>query len=304
MNCGFFPLRSTVLSLTGRDAERYLQARLTNDLRLLSPGHFCEAAALTPQGRTEAFCAVLKRSAQDFLLLCESDRRDELYSAIKRFLVAERVEIKDVSSDFSATHVFCSDTAKLQELAVIPHLDRTAPLDEVRERDGVYAFPRRRTTEQGWDIVAPLSRSPEIQSTLTAAGLAERTADEQLLLRLRAGIPSFPEEINADRLFSESGLMHAVSFTKGCYTGQEVVAKIDALGKTPRVLRRLRIEGTAPVTPGTSVENGSGGPKIGTVLSAAVDPAEQCTWCFCDLKNAGDFSALTICVSGRPAQPI
>jgi folate-binding protein YgfZ len=302
MTCGFFLIPSTILTVSGRDAERYLQARLTNDVRALAPGQFCDAAALTPQGRTEAFCAVLKRSPQEFLLLCESDRHEEIYTAVRRFLVAERAEVKALSSELLALHLTCPDRSTLPGMPVLPASPATVSPSAVHEQEGVIAISRRRTPTKGWDIILPREKLESLRSALLTAEIQELDPQEQKLLRLRAGIPSFPEELNSEHLFSESGLMHAVSFTKGCYTGQEVVAKIDALGKTPRVLRRLKLEGVHSISPGSSVESAPGGSKIGTVLSAAADSAELCTWCFCDLKNVGDFSGMTPQIGGLPAQ--
>jgi folate-binding protein YgfZ len=114
------------------------------------------------------------------------------------------------------------------------------------------------------------------------------TSTEYQLMRLQRGAPTFPDEINENVILTECGMRDAVSFTKGCYVGQEVIERSDAIGKVPRTLERIVISGVQ-VTLGATITNAQG-ETIGKIVSSATDEASATTYAFALLRT-GVYSA-------------
>jgi folate-binding protein YgfZ len=283
---GYFSLSPVILSIGGRHAERYLQARLTNDVRLSSPTKALAIAALTPQGKTEAFGRLLRSPSGGFLLIIDGGAPVTIAQAVSRFKVAEQVEIK-VEEDLAALHLFGADaesivTAFLGSAPLSPEDGNTLALSEAPL---TALTRRRRTTSQGLDLIAPTEKVAQIREKLQCGSIPLLSPEEQEALRLEAGIPAFPNDLNEAVILSEVGAEDAISFTKGCYTGQEVIAKIDALGKPPRRLTRLTASGSHQILSGTAVT--AAGKVVGKVTSAAFHRGLGQTLLFALLKNDG-----------------
>ncbi len=185
----------------GPDAAAHLQAMLSNDVEALGPGEACEALLLTPKARVIAPLVVLRRSADDFLLLTEPGLGERVRATLLRARFALRCELE------SEQH---SSVVILGEADGIPTADYGVPASEVLDAE-----------------IAPSISDDELE-----------------VLRIRAGTPRFGREIDDRVLPAEAGLeRRAVSFEKGCYPGQEPVARQHYRGRVNRSLRVLEIEG-------------------------------------------------------------
>ena len=257
-----------VLEVKGRDAIRYLNARLTNDIKNLPIGDTCLAAALTPQGKTEGLFSVTKLSDERAILVCDGGDRNQVISAFKRYLVADRVEVSDISSETTLLHF----------------------IGEIRLSSYQYIIknPRKRSIEEGADILLGHDSYKIIKADLKKDSFWDD--QEVKLQRMRAGIPSFPEEINEQRLFVEAAFFDAISQTKGCYVGQEVVERVLSHGKPPKVLRLIEFSTKKEISSGQTVclPNGD---AIGTVLSSVLDPENKVVYAFASIKNDPSFFA-------------
>jgi folate-binding protein YgfZ len=247
----WFELTSPIIAeVQGRDARRYLNNRLTADIRQLEPGHALEAAALNPQGRVEGVFLVFCDSAESFLLAAPGGNRDEVLSALSRYKVADRVTIADLSSRYRYFHVAPSSGEELSPQAFSGRVARV-----------------RRLPLSGIDVLVP--RENEDPFVPPAQWAEELTDARFALLRFKAGAPIFPTEVSSDGILSEYGMNALVSFTKGCYVGQEVIERSDAIGRLPRTLERIVFDGThvlphdAPVSAFDS--------SIGRIVSSVVD---------------------------------
>jgi folate-binding protein YgfZ len=212
--------------VAGPDAEDYLQRMLSNDVAALAPGESCEALLLTPKARVVAPLRVLRRTADDFLLLTEPElgavARDHLLRS--RFAAKAEIELEEHTS----TLVFGG---------------------------GVAGVP---TDEYGEPAVEVLDVA--LEATLSRAELE--------LWRIEAGTPAWGSEIDERVLPAEAGLVErAVSLTKGCYPGQEPIARLHFRGHVNRGLRRLRID--AADVPEQDAEVRLGDRVVGRVTSAA-----------------------------------
>jgi tRNA-modifying protein YgfZ len=192
----------------GPDAEDYLQRMLSNDVAVLAAGEYCEALLLTPKGRVIAPMRVLRRDEQDFLLLTEPELGERLVAELARMRFAAKVEIG--LEEHSSFLLIGADSGGL------------------------------RTADYGVPAVEVLDEDPP-------ADAAEISEEEVEALRIAAGTPRFGKEIDDRVLPAEAGLVErAVSFTKGCFPGQEPIARLHYRGHANRRLRVLEVERTEP----------------------------------------------------------
>jgi aminomethyltransferase len=192
----------------GVDAEDYLQRMLSNDVAALSPGESCEALLLTPKGRVIAPMRVLRHGDDDFLLLTEAELGERLVAELTRMRFAARAEI---ALEEHRSFVLLGTGS-----GGIPNVDYGVPAVEVLDED-------------------------------PPADASELGDDELEALRIDAGTPRFGREIDDQILPAEAGLVErAVSFTKGCFPGQEPLARLHHRGHANRGLRVLEVESAEP----------------------------------------------------------
>lgn len=281
----FFSLPDAlVFHLTGRDCSRYLHARVSNNVRDLPPLAGCAAAALNPQGRTELFGTVLKISAEEFYVVCDGGTPGEVTPALLRYKVADRVECI-LKEDLKLLHV--THSPALQEAA--PALYALAGTREfqILKAGTLTAFTHQRTTVPGIDVFGPKDEIEQLKAQLENRGVFPLDASQQLVERIKAHRPGFPSELNDQGIFLESGLGHAVSFTKGCYVGQEVIEKVDSHGRLPFSLVSLvssTAVSSAPV-PESAVLTAAG-TVAGEVVGSAIDTHSGSIFCFARIKTA------------------
>lgn len=207
--------------VSGKDSRRYLNSRLTADIKNLAVGQSCLAAALNPQGRTEGFFRVNCVTDDSFLLASDVES-EVLEAAIKRYIVADRVTVVNASAEF-----------------VCIHFDSELPAANFPSEIEIKPTLSRRTGSNSFDIYLAQQDLERFSSLIKSNGWQSLSQEEFEFKRISQGLPSFPQEINSDSLFFESGIKSAISFKKGCYVGQEVVERVDSHGRVARKLQRL-----------------------------------------------------------------
>jgi folate-binding protein YgfZ len=222
--------------VSGPQAGEYLQRMVSNDVLALEAGGSCEALLLTPKARVIATVRVLRRAGDDFLLVTEPELGDTVRDHLLRMRFAARCEI-----------------------AVEPHRSYVllgAPSDLP---EGLPAVPIEDYGVSAWEVID--SEEP--------AGTTRVDAEELERLRIEAGTPRFGREIDDRILPAEAGLdRRAVSFEKGCYPGQEPVARLRYRGHVNRSLRVLRLAGKH--VPSYDAEIEHEGKVVGRLTSAVV----------------------------------
>lgn len=267
----YFPiLGAIILSVTGRDAERYLQARLTNNIKALPIGKSCLAAALTPLGKTQALMTVLRVGASEFLLWIDGGDNNQVIGAIKKYLVADRVDFEDRSEKLRVYH--------LSEISNLP--------------PGSVSCEAARGFGPGHDCLVSRESEAEFIKALVDDNFCCATAPEILMARIKARLPRFPEEINEDYLFADADLQKAVAINKGCYVGHEVLERVDARGKAPH--RLISLVTNSSVMPKAQVK--STDKTLGTVVTVIV--AAESSYCFAYIKNIPDGELPTLNIDG------
>lgn len=263
-----------LLGVSGKDSPRYLNARLSNDCRSLQPGMSVEAAALNAQGRIEGHFLVICREVNDFLLLCEGGEPNSVVPAFSRYIVADRVTVSKESENFDW---FSIDNATLPE-----------EFSAECSQKGILLVSDPRVSKLGHTLVAPSAQREEVVSMLRAHCGDQLSEKSFHYKRALFGTPSFPEEMNEGILLTECRRPSAVSFSKGCYVGQEVIERSDAIGRVPRLLKRITFDATYSLESGTSIFSSSGD-EIGKILSVYTADGEDLGVAFCTLRN-GKFT--------------
>ena len=221
------------VGVKGPEAEAYLQRMVSNDIEALAPGDSCDALLLTPKGRVIAPMTVWRRGEDDYLLLTEPDLATRLRDTLVRSRFATKVEIA------------------LESHVSTLVLGREAPPGAVVNRDyGLSAYELVDDQPPDW---------------------MEIDEHELERLRIRARTPRHGRELDGRELPAEAGLdERSISFTKGCYPGQEPVARLHYRGRTNRSLRVLAVDGRE--VPEADAELTLDGKVVGRVTSSVPDP--------------------------------
>ncbi|HMO01820.1 MAG TPA: hypothetical protein PKD37_02165 [Oligoflexia bacterium] len=258
----------------GKDAERYLNARLTNNIKLLKTGDYCLAAALSAQGRTEGLFVVV-RQEDKFIVYTVGGEKEKTFASLRKFVVADRVEFFDKSAEHRLFHVIERDgsESKLEkELFLLKESGGGTTSFLSLSIDRAEAGGRDILTDFDFDFKSQICASPI-------------TFEEFEFLRIKNKRPAFPSELNESSLFLEGGWSEPIAFNKGCYIGQEVVEKITAIGEAPRVLKVLCFANCShKISADERVCNDSG-EIIGKIVSSATDSKERICYAFALLRN-------------------
>jgi folate-binding protein YgfZ len=263
--------------VSGADRSSYLQGLLTNDIAALSAGSGCYTAYLTAQGRMIADAWVYELG-DVILMIVDAGVMSSVLARLDQFIFSEDVRLGDVSGTFTQTGIIGpASAAILEEVTGVA----AARLDGLPEHGNLRTDVRgapviiTRTTdagEPGFDLFAERSGAVSIGAALERAGIPALDQETGEAIRVEAGIPKFHRDMDEDTIPLEAGIeSRAISFTKGCYVGQEVIIRVMHRGHG-RVARRLvGLSLTGDVSP-ISVPVRSGEREVGHVTSAAFSP--------------------------------
>jgi folate-binding protein YgfZ len=255
--------RAMVL-VKGPDAAEYLQGQLTNDIEALETEQGCYAALLDRKGHLQADMRVLRLSDGDIWLDTERDAAEQLLKHLRTYSIGREVEIEDVGEQWSITSLIGPLAGRVAGFERLGPEHRQA----FRNWDGVEVLGV--ATDLGVDLLTKSEDASALRALLDAAGAVEVSEDAAEILRLESGRPRFGRELTEAVMPAEAGLEErAISFTKGCYIGQEPVARLHYRGKPNRHLRGLRL--SAPAGPGQELRLGER--ELGRIGSAAISPA-------------------------------
>jgi folate-binding protein YgfZ len=249
------------LALTGPEAKAFLNGQVTNDIEALEPGRGCYAALLTHKGKMLADLRVVD-TGEELLLLCERSALQALFDALRRFKVGFDCELHKRTLECGLISLIGPRAGTLvgavgeDEHANAPSVIAGAEVLLVR-------------TDVGIDVICDSVDTDRIRAALIDAGAVPAGEPEAEVLRVERGRPRYGVDLDESVIPQEAGLNErAVSFTKGCYVGQETVARLHYRGKPNRHLRGLRLG--EQVEPGTELRLDERG--VGRVTSVAASP--------------------------------
>jgi len=218
------------LEITGPDRVRYLNGQVSNDITMLGDGQGCLAVKTSAKGRTEALMRV--RATPDALLLdLRAVVADATLAALARYIIMDDCEIRDVSAARDVLTMVGPTAGYAGAPAIAPHA--------FAEVDGVVVIRDLTLGIEGYELHVRPGHVPEL-------GAPEAPFEALEILRIENGIPVDGQDLGPDVLPLEAHLEHAISTTKGCYSGQEVIARAMNLGGVQWSLVSLAIEGGTP----------------------------------------------------------
>jgi tRNA-modifying protein YgfZ len=255
-----------LLRITGRDPVKMLHGLATADIEAVTAERGRYTVFLTPKGRMVADARIFRRGADPAELLLDTapDALPGLVAHLKKYVPPLFARAEDVSGAWAVVGVYGAGSDAL--VGAQPEL----PEEAVIEIEGGFGVRTLITGEPGWDLfVERRRRDAAVESLLAAGG---RAGDPESLeaLRVAAGRPRWGRELTEDVIPLEAGLLdRAISRTKGCYTGQEVIVRILHRGHVNRHLRRLEFAAAAPA-PGTALFE-EGNERARGVVTSAVE---------------------------------
>jgi folate-binding protein YgfZ len=251
------------LALTGAEAKSFLQGQVSNDVEGLSPADGCYAAFLTPKGKMLGDLRILD-TGDELLLDTERPALQGLFNMIRRFSIGYQVELHKRTLESGLLSLIGPDAAAIAGVVSLPDVEHAhAPVV-------VGAVPARAVrTDVGVDLLCDADQTPALLAALSAAGAVPVSESAAECLRIEHGRPRYGIDLDDSVIPQEAGLNErAVSFTKGCYVGQETVARLYYRGKPNRHLRGLRL--SHEVGGGEQIE--FEGREVGRVTSTASSP--------------------------------
>jgi folate-binding protein YgfZ len=239
--------RRAKLRIAGTDRLRFLNGQITNDLRKASETSAIEACILNAKGKTDAHVFVFA-SGESFSVDAAADLRETLKVRLERYVIADDVQIEDLTDQFSLFHVLSQQTPALKSGRIVSV---------------------RRFAEPGWDIWVDaaqhgaLLQELSLRWTLCDSDVAE-------VMRIEQGIPRWGRELTKEIIPIEANLeQRTIDYQKGCYIGQEVISRMKMSGQTNKRLCGLMSLDNIPLQPGMKlVPSSAPGKEVGWITSA------------------------------------
>ncbi len=267
------------LRVTGADATRFLQGQFTNDISALKVGQGCYAALCNAKGKMRGD-AVIYRLADSYLLDVEPLQSEPTKTSLERFIIADDVQVTDVGVDWGKE--VQEGSLKLMQFAVIgpkakeliyetcPEISLPKEKYSFVEYDGDFISRTLRATVESYDFIMRVSYHITYHTLM--GGTSELLYDEAVeTLRIEAGIPRYGVDMDENTIPIEAGIeSRAISYTKGCYIGQEVIARIHSGGHVNRHLVGLKVGGNNVPSHGEIIFYD--GKEVGSVTSACFSP--------------------------------
>lgn len=261
----------------GRDPIRMVQGLITNDLTRADEHHAIYAAVLTPKGRMIADVRVMC-VGDELLLETDAQALDPLLAHLRKFVPPLFARFEDVSNAWSQLSVYGPRAASIVHdvLDVSPDTANDALRRATLAESTVHVVTTTFAGGTGFDVIVPQQIARTVWDELERAGarpIGHATVD---VLRIEAGTPRWGRELGESTIPLEAGLRaRAISETKGCYTGQEVIIRILHRGHVNWELRGVLLGDVPAPPPDTPLLDAAGGRKIGRITSSAWSPRQQ-----------------------------
>jgi tRNA-modifying protein YgfZ len=260
------------LQIVGPDRAKFLHNLTTNDVKRLAEGSGQESFVTSPQGKTLAYLTLLA-TGDSILLRTEAGSLEALRPHLDKYGVFDDVTIEDVSSATFEVHVAGPESGSILEgqgMALPPEgalRHREAELAGISVR----VVRESPTGRPGFTLIGPREAADSVKERLVTSGVIAIDGATFDALRVEAGTPLSGQDVTLSNLPQEVGRdSRAINFVKGCYLGQETVARLDALGHVNRIFKGLRFEG--PTLPPLGSTLTFEGKAVGSITSAAFSP--------------------------------
>src|SRR4051795_956184 len=254
------------LALTGDQAAEMLNGQVSNDVEALVPGTGCYAALLTNKGKMLGDLRVLNTGGQ-LLLITERSALQALFDQLRRGMIGWRAELHKRTVQQGLLSVIGPRARAVAGASGLPADEHANAAAEIGGAPVLLVV-----THLGVDVVCAAEDTARVRDALVEAGAVAAEEPAAELVRVESGRPRYGIDLDETTIPQEAGLNdRAVSFTKGCYVGQETVARLHWRGKPNRHLRGLRL--SAPAPSGTPLRLGER--EVGRLASVALSPVHR-----------------------------
>jgi len=264
------------LEVSGSEAVQFLNGLVTNDVKALEEGAWMRAAFPNVQGRLVALARVLRLGPDRFLFDTEATTRERVLKTLERFTLAGDFHVKDLTGETALVTVQGAQAAEVLRAALGPEAAATAR-GRVHAADPwegleLYVIRATHTAEDGYDLMVGAEGAAGLWDALAAAGARPVGREALEVLRVEAGLPRYGQDMDETNVVLEALADDAVSFTKGCYVGQEIIARIHWRGHVAKRLTGVVFERDAEPTPESRLRDCAEGREAGRVTSVVYSP--------------------------------
>lgn len=260
--------------VSGTEAVPFLNGLITNDVKTLELNSWMMAAFPNVQGRLLAAIRVLHTSA-GYLLDTEAITSGKVLELVKRFTLAGDFQVADLTASTASISVQGAGSSKIIRAVLGEGLGEVERQRVVQTQlpggAAVTVIRASHTGEDGFDLFTEADNARSLWDALIAAGAQPVGLQALEVLRIEAGLPRYGVDMDETSIVSETTLDDAVSFTKGCYIGQEIIARIKHRGHIAKKLTGLRFDGEVRIEEGAKIRSVDG-KQIGRVTSATYSP--------------------------------
>ena len=250
-----------LIRVSGSEATMFLNGLVTNDMKSLAENRWMPAVFPTVQGRLIGVVRIV-RMKDGFLIDTERASHDAVLKTISRFTMAGDFKVTDVTDESAIVSLQGKRAGEVVE-KVLNTIVADLPRNGVSEHEGVTIIRATHTAEDGFDLVFDATRAAEMREALQDAGATPVDQETFEILRIEAGIARFGRDMDETNVVPELNLEDAVSYTKGCYVGQEIIVRIKHRGHPGKKLVGLKAD--RPVEPGAIVTSAAVSPKVGNI---------------------------------------
>lgn len=274
------------LLVTGSEAVQFLNGLITNDMKTLEVGSWMLAAFPNVQGRLIASVRVMRLNDQGtdkkvcptFLIDTEAATHERVLKTIERFTLAGDFRVSDLTNETALLSVQGKKAATIVG-SVLGDIAAVSASNTVRQISwqqtgataDVTVIHASHTGEDGFDLIVNSDHASSLWVALQHAGAQPVGYDALEILRIEAGVPRYGIDMDDTNVVTETNLDDAVSYTKGCYIGQEIIARIKYRGHVAKKLSGVMFDGAVAVDPGDLI-NSVEGKEIGRITSVTDSP--------------------------------
>ncbi len=265
----------------GSEAVQFLNGLITNDMKTLAEGSWMPAAFPNVQGRLIASVRVVrlkdegegKNVSPTYLLDTEATTHQSVLKTIERFTLAGDFRVTDITNETAELSLQGSNAANLLRsvMGEVAELAPNGAMVTLWHESGVTVVRASHTTEDGFDLILDSKHAVSLWRAFQEAGARPVGHNALEILRIEAGLPRFGIDMDESNIVTESNLDDAVSFTKGCYVGQEIIARIKYRGHVAKKLVGLTTDEAVKLQAGSSIKS-IDEKDIGRITSAIYSP--------------------------------
>jgi folate-binding protein YgfZ len=268
--------RHGLLSCTGKDAGQFLHNLCTNEVVKLPVGRASEAFLTTAQAKVVGHVWILNVGGSEPTFYVDVGEKEgsRILKHLDRFLISEQLELQDLTTQFAHFHLAGPQSCRLlskateQDLSSLQELEST---EAIRGEHRLRVWRRNRIGVIGFDLLCAVQETNEWLRLLDGPPVLSTAGGAFDCLRIEAGLPRFGVDITEGNLPQEIGrIEQTISYTKGCYIGQETVARVRSFGHVNRTLHGLLLTDEKLVSPGTKIFHEN--EEVGAITSCTMSP--------------------------------